>query len=186
MLFATRTCIGRLALGDIGHHFPDTSAQYKGIDSKILLKEVVKLVKQEGYSISNVDSSLCLERPKINPYIAQMRETLALVMGLQMEDISIKATTNEKMGYVGREKRRCMCIRQRFDLQISPVLKHFHGAAKAVLIVAATEAEIAPTLQSFSGKTNINDRLNTHAFRNLRIDVLVTGVGMLSHSLPSY
>jgi 2-C-methyl-D-erythritol 2,4-cyclodiphosphate synthase len=99
--------LGAANLGDIGVHFPDTSAEFKGIDSKILLKRTVDLIALEGYSIGNVDASLTLEKPRIRPYIPEMKKALAAVMGISEDDISIKATTNEKMGYVGREEGLC-------------------------------------------------------------------------------
>ena len=96
--------LGAAALGDIGKHFPDTSSKYKNIDSKILLAEVVRMIHEKSYRIGNVDVSLCLEKPKIAPYLDQMIETLAPLLQIGTGDISIKATTNEKMGYVGREE----------------------------------------------------------------------------------
>ena len=99
--------LGAANLGDIGVHFPDTSSEFKGIDSKILLKRTVELISRKDYTIGNVDCTLCLERPKIKPYIAQMQNVLAQTMGISEEDISIKATTNEKLGYVGREEGVC-------------------------------------------------------------------------------
>jgi 2-C-methyl-D-erythritol 2,4-cyclodiphosphate synthase len=99
--------LGAANLGDIGVHFPDTSAEFKGIDSKILLKRTTDLITREGYRIGNIDSSLCLEKPKIKPYIAEMQKVLAQTMSISEKDISIKATTNEKMGYVGREEGVC-------------------------------------------------------------------------------
>ncbi|MBK7182196.1 MAG: 2-C-methyl-D-erythritol 2,4-cyclodiphosphate synthase [Bacteroidetes bacterium] len=99
--------LGAAGMRDIGFHFPDTSGEFKGIDSKILLKRVVELLKQENYSIGNIDCSLVLEKPKINPHIEVMKETLAMVMGIDKTDIGIKATTNEKLGYVGREEGVC-------------------------------------------------------------------------------
>ena len=96
--------LGAAALGDIGKHFPDTDMQFKGIDSKLLLKKVVELLNQKNYQIGNVDVTLVLEKPKIKPFIDQMQSTLALVMGVQNDQISLKATTNEKLGYVGREE----------------------------------------------------------------------------------
>lgn len=95
--------LGALSLGDIGTHFPDTSDEFKGIDSKILLKRCCDLIKTKGYMIGNVDSMLCLERPKIKPYVETMRRTLSDVMGIEIEDVSIKATTKEKLGFVGSE-----------------------------------------------------------------------------------
>jgi len=96
--------LGAAALGDIGKHFPDTSPKYKNIDSKILLAEVVRLIHEKKYRIGNVDVSLCLEKPKIAPYLDRMKEALAPLLQVGTGDISIKATTNEKMGYVGREE----------------------------------------------------------------------------------
>lgn len=99
--------LGAANLGDIGVHFPDTSVEFKGIDSKILLKRTVDLITEKGYRIGNIDSTLCLERPKIKPHIEQMQKVLADTMGISRDNISIKATTNEKMGYVGREEGVC-------------------------------------------------------------------------------
>ena len=96
--------LGALSLGDIGVHFPDTDMSYKNIDSKILLQKTVKLIRNEGYSVVNIDSTLCLEQPKIKPYTAQMRQAIAAIVGITEKDISIKATTTEKMGFVGREE----------------------------------------------------------------------------------
>lgn len=96
--------LGAANLGDIGKHFPDTSAEFKNIDSKILLKRVTDLLTQHHFSIGNIDVTLCLQKPKIASYIAQMQTTLAEVMKLSVNDISIKATTTEKLGFVGREE----------------------------------------------------------------------------------
>lgn len=96
--------LGALALGDIGMHFPDTSAEFKDIDSKILLKRTLDLISNKGYGVVNIDSSLCLEAPKIKKYNQEMRETISSILGIGVEDISIKATTAEKMGFVGREE----------------------------------------------------------------------------------
>ena len=96
--------LGAACLGDIGKHFPDTSADVKNIDSKILLKNVLGLITDAGYSIGNIDATLTLEKPKIAPYIEEMRKTLAGVLGIEVNCISIKATTNEKMGFIGREE----------------------------------------------------------------------------------
>lgn len=96
--------LGAANLGDIGKHFPDTSEKFKGIDSKILLKEVCNLLQEKNYSIGNIDVTLCLEKPKIKPHIGQMQKVLSEVMKISAEDISIKATTNEKMGFIGREE----------------------------------------------------------------------------------
>ena len=96
--------LGAANLRDIGFHFPDTDPRYKGIDSKRLLAEVLRLVRAKGYEISNLDSTICLEQPKVNPHIPAMRATLAQVMGVGEDDISIKATTTEKLGFVGRQE----------------------------------------------------------------------------------
>ena len=96
--------LGALALGDIGVHFPDTDMKYKNIDSKILLKETTALILKEGYHLVNLDSTICLEEPKIKPYVQQMREAIASVIGTSIENISIKATTTEQMGFVGRKE----------------------------------------------------------------------------------
>lgn len=96
--------LGALALGDIGTHFPDTSTEFKDIDSKILLKRCVDLIAEKGYIIGNVDTMICLERPKIKPHVDNMRKTLAPIMNINIEDISIKATTKEQLGFVGNEQ----------------------------------------------------------------------------------
>jgi 2-C-methyl-D-erythritol 2,4-cyclodiphosphate synthase len=96
--------LGAACLGDIGLHFPDTSAEFKGIDSKILLAKTVVLIQEKGYTIGNIDSTLCLQAPKIKPFVTQMRETIAQICNITVDDISIKATTTEKMGFVGREE----------------------------------------------------------------------------------
>jgi 2-C-methyl-D-erythritol 2,4-cyclodiphosphate synthase len=96
--------LGACALGDIGVHFPDTDASYKNIDSKLLLAHCYKLIQQEGYVIVNVDSTLCLQVPKIMPYVQQMREVIASILQVTVNDVSVKATTTEKMGFAGREE----------------------------------------------------------------------------------
>ena len=96
--------LGAAGLRDIGFHFPDTSSEFKSIDSKILLERVVVLIKEKGFTIGNIDSTLVLEQPKINPHIDAMKETLSKVMGISQDDIAIKATTNEKLGFIGREE----------------------------------------------------------------------------------
>ena len=96
--------LGAAALGDIGMHFPDNSSEFKNIDSKILLQRVVNLLKEKNYAIVNIDSTVILEKPKIAPHITAMRETLSKVMGIPVDDISIKATTNERMGFIGRQE----------------------------------------------------------------------------------
>ena len=99
--------LGAAGMRDIGFHFPDTSGEFKGIDSKILLKRVIELLKKENYSVGNVDCTLVLENPKINPHIDTMKKTLASIMNVETGDIGIKPTTNETMGYVGREEGVC-------------------------------------------------------------------------------
>ncbi|HJU46425.1 MAG TPA: 2-C-methyl-D-erythritol 2,4-cyclodiphosphate synthase, partial [Chitinophagaceae bacterium] len=96
--------LGALALGDIGMHFPDTSAEFKGIDSKILLQRTYDLISQKGYKVVNIDSTVCLEAPKIKKYNAEMRQAIASILHTSIDDVSIKATTTEKMGFVGREE----------------------------------------------------------------------------------
>ena len=96
--------LGALSLGDIGTHFPDTDNAYKNIDSKILLKKTADLIREQGYYIINIDTTLCLQSPKIKNYVDAMRETIAGVLQIEIKDISIKATTTEKMGFVGREE----------------------------------------------------------------------------------
>ena len=96
--------LGAANMGDIGKHFPDTDLEYKAIDSKILLKEVVKMISEKGYSINNIDSTICLQKPKIGSYIPEMQKVLASCMNIGIEDISIKATTTEKLSFVGREE----------------------------------------------------------------------------------
>jgi len=96
--------LGAACLGDIGLHFPNTSKEFENIDSKILLKRTFELVKKEKYRIVNIDSTICLEEPKIRPYVAEMQRTIADVIDISVNDISIKATTTEKMGFIGREE----------------------------------------------------------------------------------
>jgi 2-C-methyl-D-erythritol 2,4-cyclodiphosphate synthase len=96
--------LGALALGDIGMHFPDTDSAYKNIDSKILLQKTYSLIREKKYSVVNIDSSLCLEAPKIKKYSGEMRKVIADLLGISTNDVSIKATTNEKMGFIGREE----------------------------------------------------------------------------------
>ena len=96
--------LGAACLGDIGVHFPDTSSEFKNIDSKILLAKTRSLIEAEGYAVGNIDASLCLEAPKIKPYVVQMQETIAGILGIGIKDVSIKATTTETMGFVGRQE----------------------------------------------------------------------------------
>ena len=98
---------GAASLGDLGTHFLETDKRNEGIDSKLLLKQAVDLITSKGYSIGNVDSTLCAERPKINPHLPVMKEILSKIMNIEVDDVSIKATTNEKLGYVGREEGIC-------------------------------------------------------------------------------
>ena len=94
--------LGALALGDIGHHFPDTSDEWKGVDSKLLLRKVCALVEERGYAVSNVDVTIALQAPRIGRYVPQMRECLATVMGIGADRVSVKATTTVRLGFVGR------------------------------------------------------------------------------------
>ena len=94
--------LGALALGDIGKHFPDTSMEFKGIDSKVLLRRTMDLVSEAGYRAGNADITIAMQRPKLAPYILQMRETIAGIMGITAEAVSVKDTTTDKLGFVGR------------------------------------------------------------------------------------
>ena len=96
--------LGAANLGDIGMHFPDTDPKYKGVDSKILLKEVMILIREKGYELGNVDSTICLQQPKIGPYIPQMQDEISDCMEVDKDLVSIKATTTEKLSFVGREE----------------------------------------------------------------------------------
>ena len=96
--------LGAANMRDIGFHFPDTSADYKGIDSKILLRDVMALIRDKGFEIINIDSTVCLEKPKVNPHIPKMQDVLSECMQIEASQLSIKATTSEKMGFVGAEK----------------------------------------------------------------------------------
>lgn len=96
--------LGALALGDIGLHFPDTAAEFGGIDSKILLRRVVAMVEERGYRIGNVDCTIRMQRPKLRPHIDAMRCTLAEAMGVDDDRVSVKATTTERLGFEGREE----------------------------------------------------------------------------------
>ncbi|MBC7411792.1 MAG: 2-C-methyl-D-erythritol 2,4-cyclodiphosphate synthase [Bacteroidia bacterium] len=99
--------LGALALGDIGKHFPDTSAEFKNIDSKILLAHCVQLIHNKGFVVGNIDSTLILEQPKIMPYVTTMQTTLAQLLKVETDCVSIKATTSETIGYVGRKEGVC-------------------------------------------------------------------------------
>ena len=96
--------LGAANMRDIGYHFPDNSQEYHNVDSKILLRKTVELLADKGYRVGNIDATICAERPKINPYIPQMQQCLAQVMNIPADDISIKATTTEMLGFTGREE----------------------------------------------------------------------------------
>ncbi len=96
--------LGAANLGDIGKHFPDSDPRFKNIDSKVLLKEVDSIIKKNGYSINNIDSTICLQEPKIEKYINEMQKTLSHCISLDQENISIKATTSEKLGFIGKKE----------------------------------------------------------------------------------
>ena len=94
--------LGAAGLRDIGHHFPDTASEYAGIDSKILLQRTVALLKEKGWSVGNVDATVCAEKPKLNPHIPTMQKVLAPLLEVEPEEVSIKATTTERLGFTGR------------------------------------------------------------------------------------
>lgn len=96
--------LGAANLRDIGYHFPPSDDRFKGIDSKVLLRDVIQILKDKGYAISNIDSTIALEKPKVNPHIPEMKKVLADCMEIDIDDISIKATTTEKLGFEGREE----------------------------------------------------------------------------------
>ncbi len=96
--------LGAAALRDIGYHFPDTDPRYKGIDSRLLLREVMRLVREQGYELGNCDITICAERPKINPHIPAMQAQLAECMNCEPSQVSIKATTTERLGFTGRQE----------------------------------------------------------------------------------
>lgn len=96
--------LGAANMRDIGYHFPDTAAETEGIDSKVLLRKTCDLIAAKGYVVGNVDATICAERPKMSPHIQAMRQCMAAVMGIGADDISIKATTTERLGYTGREE----------------------------------------------------------------------------------
>ena len=96
--------LGSLALGDIGKHFPDTDQSFKGVDSKVLLEKVMELIAEKGYKIGNIDTTVVCQQPKIMPYALQMQTCIANICNIEITDISIKATTNETMGFIGREE----------------------------------------------------------------------------------
>ena len=110
--------LGALALKDIGYHFPDSDNEYKNIDSKILLKRVFKIMKENNFKIGNIDSVIACEKPKLAPYIDSMRKVIADILNTDVENISIKATTTENMGFVGREEgisAEAICLLERDD-----------------------------------------------------------------------
>lgn len=96
--------LGAANMRDIGFHFPDNAGEFKNIDSKILLARTIKLIAEKGYTVGNIDATVCAERPKLKARIPEMQEVLAKVMGIDAEDVSIKATTTEKLGFTGREE----------------------------------------------------------------------------------
>lgn len=96
--------LGALSLGDIGVHFPDTDPSLKNIDSKILLQKTIDLIRQEGYRVVNIDSTLCLQEPKIKPFVPEMQQVIAAITGVSIKEVSVKATTTERMGFAGREE----------------------------------------------------------------------------------
>jgi len=101
--------LGAAALGDIGTHFPDTSEEFRDIDSKILLQQTIRLVGEAGYTVENIDSTVCLEEPRIKPFVGQMQEVIAGILSIGENAVSIKATTTEKMGFVGRGEGIAAC-----------------------------------------------------------------------------
>ena len=101
--------LGAANLRDIGYHFPDTAGEYENIDSKILLRKTMALIREAGYELGNIDATVCAERPKLNPHIPQMKTVLAEVMDVDPNDISIKATTTEKLGFTGRQEGISAC-----------------------------------------------------------------------------
>ncbi|MBO6252076.1 MAG: 2-C-methyl-D-erythritol 2,4-cyclodiphosphate synthase [Bacteroidaceae bacterium] len=96
--------LGAANMRDIGYHFPDNAPEYKNIDSKLLLRRVVELISTKGYRVGNIDATVCAEQPKLNPHIPVMQQVLAALMGVEVDDVSIKATTTEKLGFTGREE----------------------------------------------------------------------------------
>jgi 2-C-methyl-D-erythritol 2,4-cyclodiphosphate synthase len=96
--------LGAAGLKDIGYYFPDTDNKYKNIDSKILLKNTFDLIRQKGYSVNNIDSTICLEKPKVAPFIREMKKTISAIVEIEPGDVAVKATTTEKLGFIGREE----------------------------------------------------------------------------------
>ncbi len=103
----TDALLGAAAMGDIGTHFPDTDPEWKGADSRMLLRKAVQLIRDRGYQLGNVDSTIVAERPKLKPYIDQMRSNIAADLGLETDQVSVKATTSEQIGMIGREEGMC-------------------------------------------------------------------------------
>lgn len=105
--------LGAANLRDIGFHFPDTDPNLKNVDSKLLLQKTVVLLKKKGYTVSNLDCTICLQKPKINPFIPRMKEVISKIIGVEEDAVSIKATTTEKLGFVGKEEgvsAYCVCL----------------------------------------------------------------------------
>jgi 2-C-methyl-D-erythritol 2,4-cyclodiphosphate synthase len=96
--------LGAAGLKDIGYYFPDTDNKYKNIDSKILLKNTFDLIRQKGYNVNNIDSTICLEKPKVAPFIQEMKKTISAIVEIEPDDVAVKATTTEKLGFIGREE----------------------------------------------------------------------------------
>jgi len=96
--------LGAAGLKDIGYYFPDTDNKYKNIDSKILLKKSFDLIRQKGYSVNNIDTTICLENPKVSPFIQEMKKTISAIVETEPDDVAVKATTTEKLGFTGREE----------------------------------------------------------------------------------
>ena len=96
--------LGAAGLKDIGYYFPDTDNKYKNIDSKILLKNTFDLIRQKGYNVNNIDSTICLEKPKVAPFVQEMKKTISAIVEIEPGDVAVKATTTEKLGFIGREE----------------------------------------------------------------------------------
>jgi 2-C-methyl-D-erythritol 2,4-cyclodiphosphate synthase len=96
--------LGAAGLKDIGYYFPDSDNKYKNIDSKILLKNTFDLIKQKGYCVNNIDSTICLEKPMVSPFIQEMKKTISSIVEIEPDDVAVKATTTEKLGFIGREE----------------------------------------------------------------------------------
>lgn len=96
--------LGAAGMRDIGYHFPDNDPSYKDIDSKILLKRTLRLIKEKGYTVNNIDSTICLEKPKVAQFVPEMKKVIAEILGITPDDVSVKATTTEKLGFTGREE----------------------------------------------------------------------------------